>query len=132
MVFFFTILGIPLAMYSNNKKFDLINLLIFNDIKILFWVGMLISSFFYTIISYQFMLNESAIFNAMCSAFGSSLQAILFIFSFMGIYQSIPDLYAIISIVIVLLSSTIYIILSIDFKFNIRPRAGRNGTTVAA
>ena len=82
------LLGIPLALFSLHSPphgadprsaFELIDMKIFTDLRILYWVLMLFSSFFYTIASGAMVVEQSAIFSAMCSGFGTTIQLLIFL-----------------------------------------------------
>jgi hypothetical protein len=107
--FFISFLGIKLAYLANGSLtpvFDLSQL----NINILYWLGMTLSSVIYTLISYYIVWKQSAIFNGMASVIGSTLQAILFNFNFMGKYQDKITTVKLISLIVVTISSLIYII----------------------
>jgi hypothetical protein len=108
--FIFDFFGVMLSYTANHDHASVWNFTILGNTEIFFFYGMLFSSFFYTIISYHAIVLESAIFNAMCSAFGSTMQVILFTFTFMGKYQSIPDNYGITACVITNVASIGFIL----------------------
>jgi len=84
----FCILGLPLALFSlkypeggamAKGAEELVNLTIFADVRILYWVLMLACSFVYTIVQGCLASHMSAIYGIMASSFGSFLQLLFFL-----------------------------------------------------
>lgn len=84
----FGFLGIPIALYSLRSPppgtdqlsaMELVNFSIFQSHYIWYWVLMVFSSFVYTIASGLLQVDQSALYNAICSSFGSCLQLCFFL-----------------------------------------------------
>jgi len=84
----FCLLGIPIALFSlrypNHDSAaqgagQLINFTIFADVRILYWVMMLVCSFVYTTVQGCLATEISAIYGIMASSFGAFLQLLFFL-----------------------------------------------------
>lgn len=102
-----TFLGLPLARYSVGEDIQLYDFAIFSDPRIWYWIGMLLSSYVYTICAYLLLHSESSIFNAMCAGFGASIQLCIFMIPSMP-YSEVPPTIVIISAIVVITSSFLY------------------------
>jgi len=87
----FCLLGIPIALFSlrypshasavhgAQGAWQLVNMTIFADVRILYWVLMLVCSFVYTIVQGCLATDVSAIYGIMASSFGAFLQLLFFL-----------------------------------------------------
>jgi len=87
----FCLLGIPIALFSlrypnhdsaehgSQDAGQLVNFTIFADVRILYWLLMLVSSFVYTIVQGCLATDVSAIYGIMASSFGAFLQLLFFL-----------------------------------------------------
>jgi len=87
----FCLLGIPIALFSlrypnqdsaehgAQGAWQLVNFTIFADVRILYWLLMLVCSFVYTIVQGCLATEISAIYGIMASSFGAFLQLVFFL-----------------------------------------------------
>lgn len=105
---FVTFLAIPVGKYSIGVHAPLYNFSVFSEPEIWYWVGMIFTSYLYSICSYLLLHSESSIYATMCTGIGLFLQLCFFMTPATN-YQTIPHGAVIAASVIVVISSVAYV-----------------------
>ena len=106
---FVTFLAIPLAKYSIGIDSTLYNFSIFTDSRIWYWVGLIFTSYIYSLCSYLLLYSESSIYVTMSTSIGLFVQLCVFMTPLTQ-YQNVPHGTIITAAIVVMLSSVAYVI----------------------